>query len=122
MKISLFLSIPEFKKNLKLSLKVRLKRIKIEMSSYMPSRQRGEIELNYSARKEWMGGWRVVSAMPSPLYSQKRPVLIVQEAGVGLRASLYSCGKPSPPLEFKTWTALLIGSCYTNYAIVAAQK
>jgi len=58
-------------------LKVRLKRIKVAMSSYMPSRHRGEIELNCSARKEWVGEWRVVSAMPSPLYPQKRPVLIV---------------------------------------------
>lgn len=102
-------------------MKLRLKRIKVEMSSYMPSRHRGEIELNCSARKEWVGGWRVVSAMLSPLYPQKRPVLIVQEAGLGLRASLYRCGKPSPPPGFEPWTALLIASCYTDYAILAAQ-
>jgi len=48
-------------------LKVKLKRIKVEMSSYIPRRHRGEIELKCNARKEWVGGWRVVSAMPSPL-------------------------------------------------------
>jgi hypothetical protein len=34
-----------FKKNLKLSLEVRLKKINLELSSYMPSRHRGEVEV-----------------------------------------------------------------------------
>ena len=56
---------------------------------------------------------------PAALRSLKDPVLIVQEAGVGLRAGLDGCGKSRLPPEFDPRTVQLVASRYSDWAIVA---